>query len=524
MPASTVWNRTPLLPNSFAPLPATAVRPMEGLLDAVAGESHETGEGAFLKACLMNDAAGLDAQRQAILRRMDDPAWLDNDGIRTLLAYHAVSADKAVPLRMLRHAQALRERLIAGDAMPAAWRADLGDQLHLLIWLYSLTGQRGLIELAKRLRDVAPDWAVTLHTFAQTRPVLDAPPADADAHWRVHGRTIAAAMKVPALQALFEGGPKNETAFDAGWRKLMRFHGAAHGLWNADPLLAGGNPGLTAAPEAVRELFHSLRTLLWAQGHATYGDLLESLYFGAMRFAGARQAANQPHAQGVPGHHGSAQYAASLWMAARSEGLAAMGYAPSEVRWRLQGQLVRIRMETRYPAEETVLLRMDLREPLRFPLWLRIPAWAEGACYRINDALPVALTPGGMALIDRTWQAGDEILLTLPMQVRTARWYHQSVSVARGPLTYVLDAQKEPLWNSALILQGPFEAGVDAGIPTVSVRMAAVPEWAMRAEMPAPPPIAPRVERAAVRRVTLWPYGTAEARMAQFPEGTLDAE
>ena len=43
-------------------------------------------------------------------------------------------------------------------------------------------------------------------------------------------------------------------------------------------------------------------------------------------------------------------------------------------------------------------------------------------------------------LLDRSWQDGDVVQLTLPMQIRLRHWpqNHGSVSVDRGPLTYSL--------------------------------------------------------------------------------------
>ena len=54
------------------------------------------------------------------------------------------------------------------------------------------------------------------------------------------------------------------------------------------------------------------------------------------------------------------------------------------------------------------------------PLNLRIPAWAEGATIAVNGLArgAVAARPGTYARIERTWQAGDTVTLTLPLDVQ----------------------------------------------------------------------------------------------------------
>lgn len=55
----------------------------------------------------------------------------------------------------------------------------------------------------------------------------------------------------------------------------------------------------------------------------------------------------------------------------------------------------------------------------RFAVMMRIPGWAERAKVTVNGKRARAgARPGTYASVRRTWKAGDEILLTLPMRVR----------------------------------------------------------------------------------------------------------
>lgn len=92
---------------------------------------------------------------------------------------------------------------------------------------------------------------------------------------------------------------------------------------------------------------------------------------------------------------------------------------------------------------------------VRFPLYLRVPAWCRDAHVKVNGrALSVerssttSSTSGngaGFVALDRVWNDGDQIELMLPMPVTLRRWQknHDSVSVDRGPLTFSLQIKED---------------------------------------------------------------------------------
>ncbi|MCL1964670.1 MAG: glycoside hydrolase family 127 protein [Firmicutes bacterium] len=516
MPASIAGNRKPLPQGVLAPLPLTAIRPRGWLYERIANVDGATLEDRLMKACLLRENSLLGAAGDEVAWLLTHDGDLTEEEIRALMRYHGVSGDKRAPLRLFQHAKALLGALTGGARWGAARAANASGLLHMALWLYNLTGRKALLELCRLIKAQAPDWMSTFHVFSQTRPVLAPPPMDADAYYRVHGPTVAASLKTPALQALFEGGLKNETAFRAGWEKLTRYHGAAHGLFNADPLLGGANPSAQVDPETVAELIRSLEVLLWALGDPSIGDLLERIAYGALPAARGRQAANQLM-PAPPGHPvGMAQAAASLWMATQDEGLAVIGYAPCEVRWRVAGQPIQAVVETGYPFDETITIHVRMKAPARFPLYLRVPAFSRGAFAKVGDEEPIACGQG-FEVIERVWQNGDKIELTLPMRVQTVRRYHQTISVERGPLTYVLPVTAQTRWNLALLPAHGFEVTRQGEVPMITAYGAPVPGWRKSGERPAPPPVAPEVS--GMLPVRLMPYGMTDARIAQFPVG-----
>lgn len=488
MPAPIVPSRKPLQKSRFLPLPPSAILPKDWPRETVLSP----------------------AEAESLLSKEGIP---EKEAVRKLLRYYSDTADRRVPLALLQKAKELRDRLLTPHALPGDVASDSGDLTHMALFLYNLTGQSALLELCRMIKAQAPDWTSTFHVFPQTTAVRETPEMGSDAYFRVRGSNIASALKTPALQALFEGGAKNETAFSVGFGKLRRYHGAAHGLFSADPLLAGRNPSRTVDDATVRELLHSLHVLLWAQDDPLCGDILEELYCNALPAARGGQAANQL----IPGADrpsvGYDDVTASLWMASADGGLAAMLYVPCEVRWVIAGIPVRLTVQTTYPHGEAIRVGMRLKEALRFTLYLRIPAWAEGATVFVKgETIPCA--PGTFAALDREWGMEDEVVLSLPMRVRRLPGVHQSASVMRGPVTYALPVESGAPWNYALAdACDTFDEDLNA----VHVRALRVPSWRLSGDAPASPPIAPVCDADGARDVRLYPYGRTKARIAQFP-------
>ena len=135
-------------------------------------------------------------------------------------------------------------------------------------------------------------------------------------------------------------------------------------------------------------------------------------------------------------------YVENLWMATPDNGLAAVLYANSEVKAKVgDGAEVTITQQTKYPFEEQVALGLQMTKSASFPLYFRIPVWAEGAVIRINNQpVDVVLVAGQYVKISNTWKTGDVVMLEFPMKVKLRTWEKNknSVSVNYGPLTFSL--------------------------------------------------------------------------------------
>lgn len=94
-------------------------------------------------------------------------------------------------------------------------------------------------------------------------------------------------------------------------------------------------------------------------------------------------------------------------------------FIPARVRWREKGIL--LTQDTAFPQSDTTTLTVDGLGPVDFSLQVRHPAWATGPLRAsINGKPSVALpsAPGSYARLDRTWQPGDRVTITLPLTLR----------------------------------------------------------------------------------------------------------
>jgi len=107
---------------------------------------------------------------------------------------------------------------------------------------------------------------------------------------------------------------------------------------------------------------------------------------------------------------------------------------------------VTVTEETAYPFDEVVTLKIRTAGKVRFPLYLRIPGWCEGAAAAVNGGkLKAAPEPRSYLVIERDWADGDTVTLRLPMSLEAVVWEKnkKAVSLRRGPLWFSLKIGEE---------------------------------------------------------------------------------
>jgi hypothetical protein len=140
-------------------------------------------------------------------------------------------------------------------------------------------------------------------------------------------------------------------------------------------------------------------------------------------------------------------YLSRMWMSCEGNPVAAC-YGPSSYTFTAQGVEIRIDQETHYPFSEEIVFTIHTPKTVRFGLTLRIPGWCHKPKLSINgqeSRLP--LKPGSFFTLRRDFDPGDQITLTLPMEIRTAESADGGIAILRGPLLFALPIQEKRTVN-----------------------------------------------------------------------------
>jgi uncharacterized protein len=122
-------------------------------------------------------------------------------------------------------------------------------------------------------------------------------------------------------------------------------------------------------------------------------------------------------------------------------------FIPSTLDWKNEGFV--LEQATQFPHQQGTTLKIKSSRPMQRTIHVRIPGWTtEDAQVKINGRpLEAMADPGSYLALRRTWQDGDTISITLPMQLRQEPLPgNDSVAAALyGPLVLAADLGPGPI-------------------------------------------------------------------------------
>ena len=133
----------------------------------------------------------------------------------------------------------------------------------------------------------------------------------------------------------------------------------------------------------------------------------------------------------------------------KADGIVLNQYLPGALRTGMPGgAALTLDVDTTYPVGGDVRIAVHPEKAERFALKLRVPDWSEKTTLRISGEKMVCM-PGHYAEVERLWQDGDTVELTLDMRVMPVRPEDYGVSsgeapymaLRRGPLVLARDAR-----------------------------------------------------------------------------------
>jgi uncharacterized protein len=99
-------------------------------------------------------------------------------------------------------------------------------------------------------------------------------------------------------------------------------------------------------------------------------------------------------------------------------------YGPGSIKTKMpSGSAVTLIQQTDYPENDTVNLGIQLEQPEKFVLALRIPYWSARTQVRVNGQEIPEVSPGTYLKLDRTWSPGDRI--TIKFDFRPHFWVNE---------------------------------------------------------------------------------------------------
>ncbi|MFB0517399.1 MAG: beta-L-arabinofuranosidase domain-containing protein [Candidatus Neomarinimicrobiota bacterium] len=461
------------------------------------------------------------------------------------------------------------------------------ENLISAFWLYNRTKNANVLEVAKSIVDSSYDWSAYFRDFPWDSEALAS--GRIPHIWDATGLTahvvnIAMAVKYPGLRYILSKDRTHRQRVFEGIENLDRHHGQAGGRFSGDEHLSGRRPTQGTELCAVVEFMYSLEKLVEIIGAPQLADRLEVLAYNSLpgattadywahqydqqsnqvlcTIAEREWSSNGPQSNlyGLEPnygcctanmHQGWPKFVAHMWMATRTQGLAVIAYGPSQVNARVgRGVAATIIEETRYPFEGRIKFTVMVAEPTTFPLYFRIPVWAEGATILVgNRTIPA--TAGSFAEVKREWEAGDTVELQLPMELRTETRYNNSVAIMRGPLYFSLkigerfaelknyylnssdwEVYPTTAWNYGLVVDRehpgnsitvyirPLEKvpWVHENAPVVlEVLGKAIPQWGIVNHSADDPPVSPVTSDQPAMKLELVPYGSTRLRITEFP-------
>lgn len=338
-----------------------------------------------------------------------------------------------------------------------------GDNLASVYWLYNLTGEPWLLDLASKIDRNTADW----------RQEGNLP------NW--HVVNIAECFRAPATFALQSKRAYDTEASYRAFRLAREKYGQVPGgMFGADE---NARPGHTDPHQAAEtcsfvEQILSNRMMMEMTGDTDWASNTEDVAYNslpaafspdyrALRYLTAPNQISSDAANHAPGvanegpfflmnpfssrccqhNHSSAwvNFAEHAWLLMDGRALCAVLFAEGSVQAKVKGAeregILAITTTTHYPFDETVTFTIDENTAGECDVVVRIPDWAQGATVHINsEAKQAARASTYHWLKNRAWKKGDVITATLPMSVRVREWERNknSVSVDYGPLTFSL--------------------------------------------------------------------------------------
>jgi len=396
--------------------------------------------------------------------------WIEKNGkpdlwgnmimLRCLQSYYEYSGDRRVIDLMTKYFK-WQLNLPDDRFLKDYWENSRGgDNLLSVYWLYNITGDKFLLELAEKTHRNTANW--------QQRSSLP--------NW--HNVNIAQCFREPASYYMLSKDSSSLIATYNDFRLIRNTFGQVPGgMFGADENARMGyiDPRQGTETCGFVEQMASDELLLMMTGDPFWAEHCENVAFNSfpasmmpdMKSLRYITSPNQSisdsknHHPGIDNNgpflamnpfssrccqhnHGQGwpYYIEHLVMATSDNGIAAAIFGACTASAKVSdGKSVEIVEDSNYPFEESICFTINPSEKVSFPFYIRIPMWTENSTVSVNGKpISVKLQPGKYLCLEREWKKGDRVVLEIPMKLSQSVWTvnQNSRSIHYGPLTFSL--------------------------------------------------------------------------------------
>jgi uncharacterized protein len=306
---------------------------------------------------------------------------------------------------------------------------EFGAMNEVLLDLYADTGDARWLELSKRFYHKA-----FVDPLANQEDILP----------RKHGNTNVPKLYGELMRNVYTGDTTSGNAAKFFWQRVVNHHSFATGGHGRNEYF--GQPdqlnsmvdGRTAESCNIYNMAKFTRTLFALDPQMAYADFLERALFNHILASidpeTGRTCYMVPVGRGVQHEYANMMQSFTCCVGTGMESHALHGdgiyyqsdgklwvnlFAPSTAEWKSAG--VQIKQETEFPEGESAKLTVTTSSPKQWTMLVRRPWWAgEGFAMKVNgQAISALPSPGAYVEINRTWNSGDLVELTLPKKLHS---------------------------------------------------------------------------------------------------------
>ncbi|MBT7466420.1 MAG: glycosyl hydrolase [Bacteroidetes bacterium] len=352
---------------------------------------------------------------------------------------------------------------------------DFADDLELanieeICWLYGITKNERLLDMAvEAYRLFKSDISYRNRSEGENKNDMQ---FGSDRVPDMHGVVYLELVKIPAILYSYTGKREYLEEAENGIRKMEEHHMLISGLPSSTEHFRGISD-LAGHETCNTAVFpYSYGYLLRINGDAKLGDKIEKAVFNAgigsvtkdfkshQYFSSPNQIIsslksnlyghNPARMIYAPGHDvecctGNVNrfmpyYVEQMWLSSPGNGLVAALFGPSSVTANvgINKDEIRIIEETDYPFSEEINFKIETKEKVSFPFFIRIPTWCTTPEIFINgEKTNLDIKQGAFTVLVREFLNGDIITLKIPGDIKISSWPNNEIGVEKGPLVLV---------------------------------------------------------------------------------------